>query len=219
MSTKKSLRIYMVLLSVIGLLLAGCSAGGAPRRIASFPSGAPQPPAEAPAYQPPGPLVYNASLVMRVWDPQAAAGRAGELAYEYGGYLVGSHSWTQAGEESVSVTLAVPPYSFDALRDELLHLGKLESESVWGERTGYAPGGLPSYSQISVEFRSRTVAWRGIHIGSWDPGRTLARALQVSVAIFGFLADILIWIVVVLGPFVLLAWAGWALVSRLRRKA
>lgn len=212
-------RITSLTILLITFLLTSCSAGGAPRRIAYFPSGAPQPPAEVPAHQPPGPLVYNASLVIRVWDPQAAAGRAGELVYQYGGYLVGSHSWTQAGEESVSVTLAVPLYSFDALRDELLRLGKLESESVWGERTGYAPSGLPNYSQISVEFRSRTVAWRGIHIGSWDPGRTLARALQVSIAIFGFLADILIWIVVVLGPFVLLAWGGWALVARLRRKA
>jgi hypothetical protein len=75
------------------------------------------------------------------------------------------------------------------------------------------------YSQISLELRPRTLAWRGIHIGAWDPGRTFARALQVSLAIFGFLADILIWLVVVLGPFVLLAWGVWALVARLRRKA
>ena len=211
-------RISTLTLMIISPILAGCSATGAPRRIASYPSGAPQPPVETHPYRPPGPLVYNASLVLRVWDPEGAAGRAEGLAYEYGGYLVGTHTWKQDGGEIVGLTLAVPLYSFDALHEDLLRLGKLESESVWGERTGYAPGGTPNYSQISVELRPRMLAWRGIHIGSWDPGQTFARALQVSVAIFGFLANILIWLVVVLGPFVLLAWGGWALFSRLGHK-
>ncbi len=211
-------RISALTLVFFSLLLTGCSVGSAPRRIASYPSGAPQPPAETYPYQPPGLLVYNASLVLRVWDPESAAGRAEGLAYEYGGYLVGTHTWKQDSQEIVSLTLAVPLYNFDSLHDDLLRLGKLESESAWGERTGYTPGGTPNYSQINVELRPRTMAWRGIHIGSWDPGRTFARALQVSIAVFGFLADILIWVIVVLGPFVLLAWGGWSLAKRLRRK-
>ncbi|MBN2550223.1 MAG: hypothetical protein JXB15_13755 [Anaerolineales bacterium] len=51
----------------------------------------------------------------------------------------------------------------------------------------------------------------------WNPGRTLRSALGVFLSIFGFLADIIIWLLVVVGPFVLLGWGGMKLARRLRR--
>ena len=62
---------------------------------------------------------------------------------------------------------------------------------------------------ITVEFRLAYYPLRG----SWrpavgNPERTFASALQVFTTIFGFLVDILIWLLVVVGPFVLLVWGG-----------
>jgi hypothetical protein len=219
----------ILFLTIVGALaalslVAGCSSGGDPRRIASYPSASLPGQTRSPGEYPPDPLpqqlVYFATLALRTRDPVGAAGEAEGLAARYGGYLAASHSWVQSPSrvESVSVTLAVPVYNFDGLRGDLLRLGDLEDERVWGERTGYSASGYPLYSRISVEFRPREADRRGFHLGSWDPGRTFARAMRVSIAIFGFLADILIWVLVVLVPLVLLAWLVVGLVRQIARR-
>ena len=164
----------IVLLLVAALVLAGCSAVGKPRMIATFPSGTPLPPAPRPGSQPyPAQFVYNASLALRVSSPSRAAERAGELAYQNGGYLAGSHSWVQDGQEVLSVAVAVPVYSYDTLHAALLTLGTLESENIWGEWVSYGADGVPNYSQITVEFRRRTSPWGKLETGSWKSGTHL----------------------------------------------
>ena len=164
-----------------------------------------------------GSFVYNASLAPRGPDPEGAAGRAEGVAYEYGGYLVGTHTWKQDGGEIVNVTLAVPLYSFDALHEDLLRQGSWRARAC-GRAHRLRPR---RHAQLFPDQRRAPPPHAGV---AWyrhrlvGPGQTFARALQVSVAIFGFLANILIWLVVVLGPFVLLAWGGWALFSRLAHK-
>jgi hypothetical protein len=51
---------------------------------------------------------------------------------------------------------------------------------------------------------------------AWRPARTLQQAFSVFLSIFGFLTDILIWVVVVVGPFLLIG-LGIGLIIRKRR--
>ena len=79
-----------------------------------------------------------------------------------------------------------------------------------------APRGQLPYSHITLHLRPRLVSVPPIDpIEGWDPVRTFQNAFAVFVRIFGFMVDILIWITVVLGPFILVTWLGFLLVRRI----
>jgi hypothetical protein len=48
--------------------------------------------------------------------------------------------------------------------------------------------------------------------------QTFQRAFGVFVNIFGFLVDIVIWVGVVIGPFLLIGWGIWSAIKRLHRQ-
>ncbi len=203
-----------VFLLCLALTFAACSSG--PRQIASYPSGSRGSSRAGPSgssYE----LVYSAYLELSVANIEAAAERAEQLAYDYGGYLSSSHFWEQDGRTYATLVLEIPSREFDRVREKLLRLGTLESERTDGEWVGYDSPGKESYSQIILSLKPAGFAWPAIQPPGWRPLRTLERALQVSLAIFGFLLDVLIWIVVIAGPFVLLGWALWKLIPRQRR--
>jgi len=192
---------WMKIMTFTGMLLAlaACSKSGTPLQIATFPSGG-----EGEAYAPhPGGYVYSAQMEIEVFDPAEAASRAGKLADENGGYMVSSHTNRWDRQEQVTVVLAVPAYNFDSLHAALLRLGRLHSERISGGWDGIS---WTDFSEITVTFSPSGLSWPNL-VGRWNPGRTLQRAFDVFLMIFGFLADLLIWAVVVVGPFVLIAWA------------
>lgn len=187
---------------ILGLLLSACSTLGTqgPRQIAV------QPQSETLIYPslPYGQFVYNASMVIEVSDPEEAATDAESIALRYGGYLVRSTShWQQEGEGWTSLTLAVPASNYPAVYADLIALGDLISAVTSGEwvSDGY---GREAFSEIVVIFQPGGWQWPGIVIGQWNPGRTFSQAFRVFTAIFGFLADVIIWVVVVAGPFLLI---------------
>jgi hypothetical protein len=188
-------------------LLAACSPGSAPQLIGSYPrSGVPAPPADIR-------VVYTAYLTLEVRDVDLAITQAADYAVAYGGYLAESRAWYQNDRKYASVTLAVPAPNFDRLRQAVLGLGTLLSESISGQPRPIGGDDWRTFTHITLDLQPAPAAipLPPLPAPGWDPGRTLARALGVSYAIFGFVVDILIWVLVVGGPFVFLAWlARWA---------
>ncbi len=203
-------RIALVLLAVI---LAGCSALSTPRLIASYP-GSPAGSSSVPQNQ----IVYSGSMELSVSDVSWAAQQAEDLTYRYGGYVSSSSTWQRDGAEAVTLVLAVSASNFNPLHDALLGLGDLKNEDFTGDLWNAAPGGWIPYSQIALTLLPRSFPKITIPSPGWHPLSTLAQAFNVFLSIFGFLVDILIWIVVVLGPFILIGWVALFMIRRLRAK-
>ena len=199
---------------VLICLLAACSPGAAPQLIGAYPrSGVPAPPAD-------GRVVYTGYLTLEVGDVDAAVTQAAAYAEAYGGYLAESRAWFEGEQKVAVVTLAVPAPNFEALRQAVLGLGRLVTETLAGQPRPINGDAWGAYTQIQVTLRPAPAAFTlpALLVAGWAPGRTLARALGVSVTVFGFLADIVIWLVVVGGPFVVLGWGARALWRRSRAR-
>ncbi len=219
-------RLAKILLALFVLAgLSACAASKTPQMIASFPADPGNAPLTAPA-PPQSQLVYNTSLELQVDNLEEAAQRAKGLAERYGGYLSGWNSWRQNDELRMQLTLEVPAPNFSALRADLLKLGEVAVESA---NVQWDPGryGWDVYSEIYLVLRPSpspwpriewpSLAWPGEWFNGWNPGNTFRQASGVFWGIFGFLVDILIWLLVVAGPFVLLALGARWVYRRLRR--
>ena len=207
----------MICLIVFACGLAACKAEQ-PRLIGSYPAQEePKPLALLPRSIPqPGiQFVYETWITLEVSRVTSAAEQAVDLAARRGGYLESSNSWLQDGRTHMTLVLAVPSADFDGLREDLLDLGALRSEQVSGEWIR-ARDEWPYYSHITLTLQPRAAAWPDWSISGWNPGRTFRQAWDVFVSIFGFLVDIVIWVVVVLGPFVLIALGVRALWRKIR---
>ena len=215
MNPKPFAKLFIAFLLVILLpVLAACSGSSQPQLIASYPSKGDTKNQPVRREQ----FVYDAYMEMEAWNPESAAERAEERAYDLGGYLVSSQSWTQNGQSHVQLDLAVPAPNYEALHQYILDLGTLQSERVSGEWVSSRYGDDWSiYSEITVTFHPRSTGRPVVSQTSWSPLRTLEHAWRVFVTIFGFVIDILIWVVVLLGPFVLMIIGLRAVIRRLRR--
>jgi hypothetical protein len=110
----------------------------------------------------------------------------------------------------------VPAANFDGLYAELQRLGTVTSEHIYSRWDGSGDG-WRVYSHITLQLCSKTSDWPSISLGSWHPLDTLRDAWGVTAAIFGFLLDLLIWVVVVAGPFVLIGLGARQLYLKLRQ--
>lgn len=190
--------------------LAACTPGATPQLIGAYPRSEGTVPRTGVL------VVYEAYLTLDVPDVDAAIDRAVGYVEDYGGYLVEARAWYRDGSKYATLTLAVPVPNFDALREALLGLGTLVSESVSGQPKPINTTDWNTYSHITLNLQPAppVIAWPSLPISGWDPGRTFAQAFGVSFAIFAFVVDLVIWIVVVLGPFVLVGWGVRALWRR-----
>jgi hypothetical protein len=188
----------LVLLILLSLYLAACS--GAPKQIATYPQ---EKPVAAAGYPAGGSYVYDAYLELEVRRPESTAERAIDLTQDYGGYLADSQSWWVDGEQQVSLSLSVPAVNFDQLYSALQRLGTVTSEHVYGRWDGSGDGWRIT-SQITLLLRDSSPRWPRLSLGDWHLLDTLQQAWHVSTSLFGFLLDVLIWALVVVGPFVLI---------------
>lgn len=199
-------RRILITIVILALSLYACSGSPSPQQIAAYPKDAPIAIAPHPSIV----IVYRAYLEMIVADVDKAADRGAQFAYDCGGYLAGTQSWYADGRKATTLVLAVPTTNFYSLRQTLLSLGRMVNENITGEPVEPHYGDpWQEYSYITLHLRPAAANLPAFPVSGWDPGRTLQRALSVSVAILGFLADILIWVIVVAGPFVLIGWLGW----------
>ncbi len=201
------------------VLLAACSPSATPQLIGAYPRGVNLPPTAPPF---PGRLiVYNADLTLEVAEVDAAAHRAAQLASEYSGYLIDSQAWYQGERKYAALTLAVPVPHFDSLRQSLLGLGTLVGESISSEPKPIHAGDWNTYSTITLRLQAPASAfrleWPEPPAWGWSPVRTFTQAFGVFFGIFAWLVDVVIWIVVVIGPFALMGLGVRALARRLRR--
>jgi len=213
-------KINFVMYFLAGLLLAACSSA-APQLIASYPSEE-QPILIGKHPAPPDPVVFvqDAYLDMEVSNIDRTIERAEQAISQYGGYLMSAQTWWQDGKQSAAVRLAVPAAQFEGALQAVKNLGSVKSELISGEWVDAGPGAnaWTVYSQINLNLYPRLVAWPSLPRTGWDPAHTLQSALRVCVTIFGFLVDILIWLLVVVGPFVLLGWGGLTLYRRMQKR-
>jgi hypothetical protein len=205
--------LYLVLFGMLVLSLTACSGVSQPQLIASYPSkGEPQ--GQPVSHEQ---FVYDAFMEMEVWNPEAAVERAEERADDYGGYRVSSQSWTQDGQQHIQLVLAVPAPNYEALHQALLDLGTLQSEHVSGQWVSSRYGSDWSvYSEITITFHPKFSDRPVIVSTGWNPVRTLENAWRVFVTIFSFLVDILIWVTVLVGPFILMGLGLRVVIRKLR---
>jgi hypothetical protein len=205
--------LYAVLFGMLLLSLVACSGASDPQLIAAYPSNANPKDQPASAEQ----FVYDAFMELEVWNPEAAAERAEERAYDCGGYLVSAQSWTQAGQKHIQLVLAVPAPNYEALHQAIQDLGALQSEHVSGQWVSSRYGSDWSvYSEITVTFHPKSSSRPVIAASGWNPVRTLERAWRVFVTVFSFLVDVLIWVTVLVGPFILMGLGLRVIIRKLR---
>lgn len=206
-------RLFLLCATI--LLLTACTPAAGVRQIAVAPH--PTPITRYPAF------VYTGYLELQVADVDAAAKRAAQLAESYGGYQLSAQSWRVDNRTVTTLELAVPHRVFDGLRGALLELGVLRHETV-SSRPVDPPSEPVPYASITLHLRPADPQWPidpppSDWTGGWNPARTFQRAFAVFLTIFGFLADVLIWIVVVAGPFLLLAAVVWFILRRHRTRS
>ena len=220
MSSRHPLRWLITLVVAAGALtLAACSGGATPQLIGSYPKGG-----ESSATYPPPPanllVVYNAYLELEVSNVDSAADRAIQTAYDHSGYLVSSQSWYQGERKYTALTLAVSAAQFESTHKALLRLGSLVSENLSGDlvSTGYGADHWNTFSNLTVQLRpAASMRLPSLPSTGWNPARTFEQAFGISAAIFTFLIDVVIWVAVVVGPFVLVGLGARALIRRMRR--
>ena len=188
-------------------ILSACSGGAqsqmSEQPIASYPKNSPvaiSPPPSDVTY------VYESYIELLVNDVDQIAARTEKLTIEHNGYLSDSQSWFIDGRKIVTLVLAVPTYNYQSLHRSIVNMGQVVNESVSGEllMTGQ-PGEFLPFSHITLQLRpSSKIMLPRIDPTGWNPVNTFRRAFTVFLTIFGFLADIIIWIVVVGGPFLLM---------------
>ncbi len=207
-------RPFHWLMLSLTLVLAACSASGAtPQLIGAYPKTTSAPP-------PPN-LVYHSSLTLEVYDPASTADRVIQIAYDYGGYLTNSEMWSVGNDPYFTLTLAVPAAQFSGAREALLKLGTLINETVSSDWTYSGRWDEYATATLTVNLRPIKPALprpAPFNLG-WNPVNTFSRAFGVFASLFTFLVDAVIWMAVVLGPFVLMGLGVRAVVQRLRPKS
>ncbi len=208
------------ILPILPLALAACSGSATPQLIGSYPKGG-----ESRATYPSAPanllVVYNAYLELEVSNVDSAADRAIQAACDRGGYLVSSQAWYQGDRKYATLTLAVPVAQFESTKKALLRLGTLITENTSSDlvSTGSGATDWNTFSNVTVQLRAAPAALEFPSLPSigWNPVRTFEQAFGVFASIFTFLVDIVIWIAVIVGPFVLMGFGARSLLRRLRR--
>jgi len=199
-------------LILLALLLAGCAPGSA-TMIASYPQNSRPRPA-------PTALNDSTRLSLQVNDVPSAADQAIDLTQRYSGWVIDRSCRGAGMDQIIELVLAVPPPTTSACAGRCLAWGRSSTRP-----SGTAPAAVQPVRTRVISTWSSTRPLRRGTLSRLPPAREVVtrprpsnRAWQVTAAIFTFLLNILIWIVVVGGPFVLIGLGILALVRRARHK-
>jgi len=162
-------------------------------------------------------VLYRAYIELSVADVDLSADRATSFVYQYGGYILSSQSWQTDDRTATTLVLAVPSTNFENLRRSLLSIGELVNESFSGNLMDHPYPRIIPYSHITLQLLpGNPIVLPYVDSHTWNPQRTFQHAFSVFLTIFGFIADILIWIVVVGGPFLLVFLVVRLIIQRIR---
>src|SRR3990172_5210010 len=111
-------------LIAVAVVLSACSAPATPALIGAYPLGTevhyPKPPEELV-------VVYDTTINLAVGDVAWAARPASDAAYRYGGYVTVTQTWYEGEQRHTTLTLPAPAPNYEALRGDVLSLGRLIS--------------------------------------------------------------------------------------------
>jgi hypothetical protein len=159
-------------------------------------------------------------MVIEVYNVDRAALRANQLVSNFGGNIYSQRLSSSAGQRAYVLLISVTASQNGPLRAALAHLGNVVDES---SSNGFpsSPRRIYPEPDTTIELTLREVSYHIRPAGpiGWDPGRTASQAFAVFQAIFSFIVDILIWVLIVIGPFVLVGWLGWWLARRRKRSS
>jgi hypothetical protein len=197
---------------LFAMLLSGCSSAFTlqPAQVQAFAT-------PVPIYPPRFDQLQHAYLEIISSDVDLAAARATRLTAEYGGSLLDSSSWEMNGQRTISLEIEVPGNSFEGLYSALRKLGRVGREDLYYDEVLKSRFPYDMWvARITLMIVPTSSLIRPLpHVG-WDPGATLQSAFAVFLKIFGLLVDVLIWVLVVAGPFLLIGLGIWWIARRLR---
>lgn len=202
------------------ILLFGCSLdGGSPQLVASYPLDS-----QIVAYPITPPdliVVHNITLTLEVADLDKSVEAVNGLVFKNRGYIASSQSWFQDDGKYTTLVLAIPAIHFDIVHQALFTLGDLVTEYVSGELrpSEYGIDDWRVFSYITLHLRPKNTFFANSFLSSWRPAQTFENAWNIFLSIFGLLVDIIIWLVVVAGPFLLMFWLAVKLIQRRKTKA
>jgi hypothetical protein len=200
-------------------LMFGCSPNGeSPQLVASYPS---ESQIAAYPFTPPDLIVvYNATITLKVANLDKVVEAVNGLVYKNRGYIASSQSWFQDDGKYTTLVLAVPAVHFDTVHQTLYTFGDLVTEYVSGELrpSEYGTNDWRVFSYITLHLHPKAVIFTNSVLSGWRPAQTLTNAWNIFLSIFGFLVDILIWVTVVAGPFLLVFWLAVKLIQRRKAK-
>ena len=203
--------ISVGVLILLSSCLTACSALATPRQIASYPLDTPDPP--------PGVArVYEIYLELEAPDVDEAANSAIQMTYQVGGLLMKSHSWQQEANKHTTLVIAVPAARSEAFKWALLGLGIPIHDVLSSQIISRSADSPNTYVYFTVHLQPRRGMLSTFPPTGWHPMRTLVKAWSVSVSIFSFLVDILIWITFVPGPFIMIGVGVLYIIQRCRSK-
>ena len=217
--SKRNRLFYALGLVVLLLASAGCGGGddSSPDLIGAYPARVDQS-GWVESLPDAAQIVYHATIDLQVRSVPNSVEDLKDLAHEHGGYLTSAQTWYDDHDENATVVIGVPAFNFDLLYDDVLRLGTLESESLRGELEPYRGRDWDEsiMSTITVHLSEKGASMR-LEWPNWHAANTFEQAFGVASALFRFLLDAVIWIVVVVGPFVLLGWGARKLWQRSRK--
>lgn len=210
------IRGFLWLLPAIAL--AACSGSATPQLIGAYPGDV------VTTYSPPpGQTVVTSDAYMRlrVADVEVAGRQAEELVNDHGGYVASTTGWYVSDRLHLTLTLAVPEATYTSLHDALRSLGKYETGQIHTTHSYANDGNLGMhFSTLTLNLAPAERAWRLPRLPSfgWSPLTTFRAAFGVFAGIAIFVIDLAIWLVVIVGPFVLLGLVLRALIRRWRAR-
>jgi len=213
--------IYLKLLTLFwAVLLIGCSSKDeSPQLVASYPAESQI--AIYPFTPPNLVVVYNATLTLEVANLDRTVEAVNSLVYKNRGYIASSQSWFQDDAKYTTLVLAVPAIHFNKVHQALSTFGDLVTDYVSGELrpAEYDASDWQVFSYITLHLHPKAAFFPNPFYPGWRPAQTFTNAWRIFLSIFGFLVDIIIWVAVVVGPFLFIIWLIAKLIQRRKRKA
>ncbi len=202
--------LFLAFCGLANLLLSACAS--APKMIASFPSQ--DDPGEGVDPQ----LTYSATMTLEVWNQKTASKQSSSLVRYWGGYVKDVRLETLHGDSHTILKIVVPNQHFYDLRQDLLDLGTLVDERIFGDSSpSRANGDRDQYSYLTLTL----IPGREVEISHvdpvWNPWRLFQKAWSLYIKIAHFMIKASLWVLVIAAPFLLVGYLAYRLGKRSNR--
>ena len=194
-------------------LLTACSSRNSPLLIAGAPANeliAAYPLTNLPIQSP----VYQGRLELEVRDIQRAVDSILEIAEDNGGFMISIHQWTEDNYPVAQIVISIPAAHFEAAWSQLTRVGRSMGYHVSPDPNP-VPGSFSASSEITITLYQKS--WLSLFAGLRNThlADTLRHAWEILSSLLIFLFDVIVWLLVVVGPFGLL---GWGIIKIIRRR-